>query len=130
MSRPDRVLIVDDNLSICQTMAMILRKKGFEAEYATDGARALEMAKASPPDIVLLDIKLPGMDGVEVNRRLKAAAPKSRVVMITAYAVDEKIRQALDDGAERVFYKPLDIDGLLGHLGKCPGGRHDAGRGA
>jgi two-component system response regulator (stage 0 sporulation protein F) len=109
-------------------MAMILRRKGFEAVFATDGARALEMAKESPPDIVLLDIKLPGMDGVEVNRRLKAASPSLRVVMITAYAVDDKIAQALADGAEKVFYKPLDIDSLLGHLERGPGGQRREGR--
>jgi DNA-binding NtrC family response regulator len=117
---PSTVLIVDDSPGICQTMSMILRRKGFSVAYAHDGPNAIRKVRENPFDFIILDIKLPGMDGVEVNKRIKSLRPASRVAMMTAYANEEKVNDALKNGAETIFYKPLDMDTVLGFLQKKP----------
>ena len=116
MSDAASVLVVDDSQGICQTMSMILKRKGFEVECAYDGPGAIERAKTRPFDVVLLDIRLPGMDGVDVFRKLKPALPGARFAMMTAYALEDKVRAALDGGAEKVFYKPLDMETVIGFI--------------
>lgn len=118
MSGPSSVLVVDDSPGICQTMSMILKRKGFEVSCAVDGRGAIEKVKERPFDAVLLDIKLPGMDGVEVHRRIRALRPDARVAMMTAYAVEDRVRDAIQAGAETVFYKPLDMDAVIDYLQK------------
>ena len=116
MTEPQRVLVVDDSVSICKTMSLILRRQGFDVACATDGPSAVEMVKERPYGVVLLDIRLPGMDGVKVNKSIKSLRPGARVAMMTAYAMEDKVREALDGGAEKVFYKPLDIDAVLQYI--------------
>ena len=118
MSGTSSVLVVDDSSGICQTMAMILRRKGFEVSCAPDGPAAVEKVREKPFDAVLLDIRLPGMDGVEVQRRIRSLRPSARVAMMTAYAVEDRVRTALEAGAETVFYKPLDMDAVIRFLQK------------
>jgi CheY-like chemotaxis protein len=117
MNTAASVLVVDDSQGICQTMSMILKRKGFDVECAGDGPAAIEKVRMRPFDVVLLDIRLPGMDGVEVFRKLKPALPGTRFAMMTAYALEDKVRAALDFGAETVFYKPLDMDSVIGFIG-------------
>jgi CheY-like chemotaxis protein len=117
MNTAASVLVVDDSQGICQTMSMILKRKGFDVECAGDGPSAIEMTRKRPFDVVLLDIRLPGMDGVELFRKLKPALPRTRFAMMTAYALEDKVRAALEFGAERVFYKPLDIETVIGFIG-------------
>lgn len=116
MSGAASVLVVDDSQGICQTMSMILKRKGFDVECAGDGPAAIEKAQARAFDVVLLDIRLPGMDGVEVFRKLKPSLPGTRFALMTAYALEDRVRAALDGGAERVFYKPLDLDQVIGFI--------------
>ena len=118
MSETSSVLVVDDSQGICQTMSMILRRKGFDVSCAADGPAAVEKVREKPFDAVLLDIRLPGMDGVEVHKRIRSLRPSARVAMMTAYAVEDRVRDAVRDGAETVFYKPLDIDAVLRFLQK------------
>ena len=118
MSGSPSVLVVDDSLGICQTMSMILKRKGFDVACAKDGPGAVEKVKERPFDVILLDIRLPGMDGVEVNRRIRSLRPAARVALMTAYAVEDKVRKALAEGAETVFYKPLDMDAVIGFIEK------------
>jgi DNA-binding NtrC family response regulator len=118
MSEMSSVLVVDDSPGICQTMSMILRRKGFDVSCAADGPDAIEKVRTKPFDVVLLDIRLPGMDGVEVNKRIRSLRPGAKVAMMTAYAVGDKVRDAIKDGAETVFYKPLDMDAVIEYLQK------------
>jgi CheY-like chemotaxis protein len=85
---------------------------------APDGPAAVEKVREKPFDAVLLDIRLPGMDGVEVQRRIRSLRPSARVAMMTAYAVEDRVRTALEAGAETVFYKPLDMDAVIRFLQK------------
>ena len=119
MSEASSVLVVDDSAGICQTMSMILRRKGFDVSCAVDGPGAVEKVKERPFDAVLLDIRLPGMDGVEVQKNIRSLRPDARVAMMTAYAVEDKVRDAIKDGAETVFYKPLDMDTVIAFLNKA-----------
>ena len=116
MDERTSVLIVDDSNGICKTMTMILQRKGFDVTCAMDGPEAIERVKERQFDNILLDIRLPGMDGVEVNRQIRSLRPQSRVAMMTAYADEDKVRTSLEAGAERVFYKPLDMDTVINYL--------------
>jgi DNA-binding NtrC family response regulator len=118
MNNISSVLIVDDSKGICQTMSMILKRKGFDVDCVMDGPSAIERIKERPFDVVLLDIRLPGMDGVEVFKKIHAVHPKTRVAMMTAYSLEDKVREALDGGAETVFYKPLDIETVISYINK------------
>lgn len=108
-----RVLIVDDSIGICRTMAMIFERKGFDADYTLDGAKAIEAVKKADYGVIFMDIKMPGMDGVSTYREIKKISPNVRVAIITAYAVEERVQQALDEGVKCVFYKPLDMDAVI-----------------
>jgi len=107
------ILIVDDDASMVRTTAMILDRKGYNVDTAEGGARAIEMVQEREYGVIFLDIKMPVMDGVETNRRIKEICPEAVVMMMTAYAVEELVEQALDEGACGILYKPLDIDRML-----------------
>ena len=104
-----RVLIVDDEPGMLRTTAMILERKGFEVKTAHDGPDAIRIVGQRPFDVVLMDIKMPGMSGVEAFRRIKASRPEIAVIMMTGYSVEDLIADALGEGAVAVLHKPLDI---------------------
>jgi DNA-binding NtrC family response regulator len=108
-----RILIVDDDASMIRTTSLILGRKGYTVATAADGPEAIEKVKEQPFDIIFMDIKMPVMDGVETHRRVKEIQPDAVVMMMTAYAVEDLIQQALEDGAYGVLYKPLDIDRMV-----------------
>jgi len=109
---------VDDDTMIGETLVDILGASSYEARAATSGAEALRLFKKKKFDAVLLDIRMPGMDGVETLRRIKEHHPTTTVVMITAFAEDKLIDQAKAEGALRVLSKPLDIDKIVSFLEK------------
>jgi len=80
---PARILVVDDDQTVSEVVARYLQREGYEVETVADGKVALDRALAHPPDLVVLDLMLPGMDGLEVCRRLRALAPVP-VIMLTA----------------------------------------------
>ena len=114
MEKKPNILIVDDNVSLCKTMSLILRRNGSEVITANDGPEAIERVRDRPFDIIFMDIKMPSMDGVETYRRIKKVRPEAVVTMMTAYAVDDLVQDALEEGAHTVLYKPLDIAQVLG----------------
>lgn len=105
-----RILIVDDDPGMARTTALILQRKGYSTDVAGDGPAAIEKARRAPFDVVLMDIKMPQMNGVEAYKRLKAIRPGSAVIMMTAYAVEDLVSEALQEGARGIVYKPLDIE--------------------
>jgi DNA-binding NtrC family response regulator len=108
-----KVLVVDDNKEFCQNVVDILELKGYEAVAAYDGLKALELVKEDSFDLVLMDVKMPVMDGVETFKKIIEIAPGTPVIMITAYAVEDLIREALRGGAFGSLKKPLDFDELF-----------------
>lgn len=97
-----------------RTLADILSLFGHTAVQAFSGPEALAKLRTQAFDCVLSDVRMPGMDGVEFHRQLRQSQPGLPVVLMTAYAADEIIRQGLDEGVVGVFDKPLDINQLLG----------------
>ena len=108
-----RILIVDDDQSMTRTLADILSVAGHEVVEASSGLQALEKISTQTFDCVLTDIKMPEMNGVELHRQLRLAQPGLPVMLMTAYAADELIRQGLDEGVVGVFDKPLAMSHLL-----------------
>ena len=107
------ILIVDDNISLCKTMSFVLGRKGYAVATAKDGPQAIERVKENPFDMIFMDIKMPLMNGVETYRRIKQIRPEAVVMMMTAYAVEDLVQEALQEGAYGIIYKPLDIEKIL-----------------
>jgi two-component system response regulator HydG len=107
------VLVVDDLKSIRLTLGGILEDEGYNVVLAEDGYKAIEAAKRTPFDLVFMDIKMPGINGVQTFREIKKINPEAVVVMMTAYSVEDLIREALEEGAYAVVYKPFDIEKIV-----------------
>ncbi|MFF7726837.1 response regulator transcription factor [Streptomyces sp. NPDC008001] len=103
---PARVLVVDDDPTVAEVVAGYLGRAGFTVDRAADGPAALELAAAVRPDLVLLDLMLPGMDGLEVCRRLRAGGPVP-VIMLTARGDEEDRILGLEIGADDYVTKPF-----------------------
>ena len=108
-----RILVVDDNEEFCRNVADILELKDYEVVTAYDGFKALELVKQNGFDLVLMDVKMPVMDGVETFKKVKKIAPDTPVIMVTAFAVEDLIREALREGAFGSLKKPLDFDEIF-----------------
>ena len=107
-----RILIVDDDLASCRTLQLHLRSRGHQVEVAHDVERGLEAARRAPPEVVILDIRMPGRSGLEGLPDFKALGPGVRVIMITAFHDMETTIEAMQQGAEDYIHKPVDIDEL------------------
>ncbi len=107
------ILLVDDQDTIRFFLEKTLRQEGYEAVTARTGAEAIEKAREVVPDLVLLDLKLPDMDGLEVLRRIKEVFPEIGVVMITAFGDIETAVMAMKSGAYDFVSKPINLDQLL-----------------
>jgi DNA-binding NtrC family response regulator len=119
-----RALVVDDDALMVKTLAEILAMKGWEVTTAYDGATAVRVAESGTPfDVVLMDVRMPGMDGVSAFKAMKRLRPGVRVVLMTAFAADELIAEAEREGVMRVLDKPIHIGALLGMLDHSLGGR-------
>lgn len=108
-----RLLIVDDDLSLRASMRLILKHRGYDVSLACGGSEAIELIREKDFPLILMDIRMPGMSGLEVFEQLKKEGVFSKVVFISAYAVDDDLVRALDAGAVEVLRKPVDIDRLL-----------------
>ena len=111
--KPLSNLIVDDDPDFGQSLANFLRLEGHEVELAFDGEAAVEKFRARDFDFTFLDVKLPGMNGVESFLEIRKLRPDAKVFMMTGFSVEELLRMAMDNGALGVFHKPLDLDVVL-----------------
>jgi DNA-binding NtrC family response regulator len=107
-----RILIVDDELSVRGSLEEWFREDGFQVETAEDGLAAIRAMERGPYDIVLLDLKMPGMDGIEVQKRVREIDPRATIIILTAYASVETAVEALKLGAFDYVTKPVDPDEL------------------
>ena len=114
-TRPLRVLVVDDNQDSARSMALLLRKVGHEVELAFDGRDGLRQAEAQRPDIVLLDIGLPGLSGFEVAQRIRQRSDLAGMglVAVSGYGLDGDRQQAREAGFDAHLLKPVAFDDLL-----------------
>jgi DNA-binding NtrC family response regulator len=119
-----RILIVDDEKDFCEILFHVVKKEGFAPLVAHDGETALEMVRMGMPDALLLDVKMPGMDGMEVLRRAKKIDPDLPVLMITAYGGLHGAVQAMREGAVDYLAKPLDNRELIEKLRRALANRN------
>jgi DNA-binding NtrC family response regulator len=108
-----RVLVVDDEQIIRESLSFILQKEGYEVEDAPNGQQAYKKVAENPPDIVITDIEMPGMKGVELLEKISQVSPQTFVIIITAYGSIETAIKALRMGAYDYILKPLDFDELV-----------------
>lgn len=103
------ILIIDDQPGIRLLLDEVFKREGFHTVLASNGIEALRKADESEPDAVLLDMKIPGMNGIDILKRLKAEKPDLPVMMMTAYGELDLIEESVALGAARYFTKPFDI---------------------
>ncbi len=113
MEEKANIMVVDDNINLCKTMTLIFSHKGYDVTIANSGPEAIERVKEKSFNIIFMDIKMPLMDGVETYKKIKKIRDDVVVVMMTAYAVEDLVQEALDEGAYDVLYKPLNFDNVL-----------------
>ena len=113
MSEKLRILVVDDEREFCQNVKDILELKDYEVVTANGGLKALELVKQNGFALALLDVKMPVMNGVETFKKVRRIAPHIPVIMVTAYTVENLLREALREGAYGYLRKPLDFDQLF-----------------
>lgn len=107
---PQRVLIVDDEEAICWGLERLLRERGHDVETAATAEQALESVRAAPPDAIVLDVRLPGMDGLSAMEMIRDLAGPVPIVVITAFGNLETAVQAMERGAVEYLTKPFDLD--------------------
>ena len=112
---PKRILVVEDNTLDMRLLKDILEGSGYETLQAADGLEAIDLAFASLPDLILMDIQLPEISGLEVSRRLKGDDRSRRIpiVAVTAFAMGWHEREALDSGCDGYISKPISVLGFL-----------------
>lgn len=106
----EKVLIVDDQYGIRTLLNEILQKEGYKVFQAANGLQALDIVNKDVPDLVLLDMKIPGMDGLEILKEMKKIESNIKVIIMTAYGELDMIEQTKTLGALAHFSKPFDIE--------------------
>jgi CheY-like chemotaxis protein len=127
---PANVLIVEDNADAAESLMMLIEVLGHRVRVAHDGVTALDAARREPPDIMLVDIGLPGMDGYELARRLRdhGALADTMLIALTGYGREEDRRCALAAGFDHHLVKPIEFDVLRQLLAPVPPIGSDATR--
>ena len=115
VSAARRILVVDDDPMVATTVQRVLRPEGYEVEVALGGAQALEQARAQRPDLVVLDLMMPGIDGLEVCRQLRASGDLP-ILMLTARSGTADRVKGLDTGADDYLVKPFAYAELLARV--------------
>ncbi len=116
------ILVVDDEESMRYFLGKTLRREGYDVIEAPDGPAAVEAAHARTPDLALVDVRMPGMDGVALMRALRATLPHLPVVLMTAYGSVENALQAMKQGATDYITKPFRVDEIRTVVAKALGG--------
>jgi CheY-like chemotaxis protein len=118
---PPAVLVVDDEVDTCQNLQDILTDLGYRADTAHDGPAALELVRRNHYDVALLDLKMPGMDGLTLYREIKKRRAGTVAIIVTAYAGSATAEEAVAAGAWQVLPKPIDFPRLLGLMDEALG---------
>src|SRR5262249_48822715 len=117
-----RILVVDDIPDVADVMKMLLDLEGFETQVAYNGAAALQLAREFSPDVIFCDIGLPGMDGHEIARRVRAdpATAPATLIALTGWGAESEVRKTRDSGFDFHLVKPVDTNALLELLSHVP----------
>lgn len=113
MTSKGRILVVDDDALMVRTLCDILRISGWEVERATSGYDAVAASARDEFDVILMDVRMRGMDGVEAFKAMKERRPDAKVLLMTAYAANELLAEAEREGVMRILSKPVNVPALL-----------------
>ena len=111
-SRP-KIMVVDDDSGMRLTLEGIIEDEGFEVMGVGDGYKAIELVKETAFALIFMDIRMPGINGVETYREVRKLSPDSVVVMMTGFSLEELVREALEEGAYAVIYKPYPMEQII-----------------
>ena len=114
-----RVLVVDDELDFLETIVKLLSKRNLKVMGAESGEKALELLENEPFEVVVLDIRMPGMDGIETLREIKKRKPSTEVIMLTGHGSIESGLQGLQLGAYDYVMKPAELEDLVERIRKA-----------
>jgi len=122
------ILIVDDDQSTCTTLKNVLAKMKYQVEIAATGEQAIAAAKRGDHDVLIIDLRLPTINGLETYLAIKEIRPQAVAIMMTAYRqeMSELVEQALQDSVYTCLYKPIDMDQLLDMISRIGEGKHKA----
>ncbi|MFA5143721.1 MAG: response regulator [Candidatus Omnitrophota bacterium] len=122
MPNQTSVLIVDDDANFCNTLAKVLKKKGYITTTAENGQRAVDLVKERSFDAILMDVKMPVMDGVEAYKKIRQIRKSEVVIFMTAFSIEDLIKETVRDGAYAMVKKPFDIDTVVNMIEKSKKG--------
>lgn len=126
-----RVLVVDDELFICELLDEYLTLHGYQVNTATCGLDAISQFRENRPHIILMDIRMPGMSGVELLGMIKQMDPSIKVIMLSAFGDEDIVRDAMKMGADHFIQKPMKLRHIMeilhGWEGSCQPGAADGG---
>jgi DNA-binding NtrC family response regulator len=128
MKETARILVVDDEPNICQVLSAVLRKEGHEVEVCRDGEEALLLMEKTPVDLLITDVIMNNVSGVELLQRVQAASPQTPVVMMTAYGTIKSAVDAIKLGAFDYLAKPFDMDQMKSVVRKALTQRREIAR--
>ncbi|MBC8218831.1 MAG: response regulator [Planctomycetes bacterium] len=116
--KSEKILIVDDEENMRRTLADILIDEGYSVSTAATGEEAVELCSKVPHDTILMDVRMPGIDGVEAFRQIRRHKEGVRVILMSAYSIDALREAALDEGAIAFLSKPLDLEKVISLIGE------------
>ena len=114
-----KVLLVDDEEEFVKTLSERIQMRDLGSDVAYNGEQALKVVKDEVPDVMILDLKMPGIDGMEVLKRVKKAYPQVQVIMLTGHGSEKDEKEARKLGAFDYLQKPADIDTIVGTIRKA-----------
>ncbi len=116
MTKALKVFIVDDDVDVAESMADLVERRGHQADLAFSGEEAVKKFRDHDYDIAFMDVRMPGMNGVESLIEIRKFKPEARVVMMTAYSVEHLLDQAMENGALDILNKPFEAGEFLALL--------------
>jgi CheY-like chemotaxis protein len=118
MEKNKSILIVDDNSDLRDTLSSFLVQIGCAVDAVEDGYRGIEKARAGRYDLILLDVKMPGIDGIETAEMMKRDRKDAYIILMTAFSMEELAERAFKAGVDGIVIKPFDLSNLLSYLEK------------
>jgi DNA-binding NtrC family response regulator len=114
-----KVLLVDDEVEFASALAERLQMRNYDVRTASNGLEAMALFHEAPPDVVLLDLRIPGMDGLEILSNIKKFDPSIEVLMLTGHGDRESVQKGMQTGALEYIMKPIDIDELTSKINRA-----------
>ncbi len=114
-----KILLIDDKVEFLKVLSERLKLRGYQVTAVGSGGEALKAVEREPFDVIVLDLVMPVMDGVETLRRLRKLDPRSQIIVFSGYATSQEVDQAMALGANDFLAKPADLDSLLERINRA-----------